>query len=632
MILPRYLEIDLTTEAIRTYSISEADYDMFISGKALAAKILYDELPPFTPPLSPENIIVINTGILTGSGAPSSSRFNISTKSPLTGAIASSNCGGIFGTRLRRAGYDGLVIRGKASRPVYIEIIDGKVQIKDAADIWGLNSEESQARFDKKYGKLVIGPAGENGVLYACAVSGERVAGRCGTGAVMGSKNLKALVAQGNIPIPIADETAWKDYIGRWMKFLKEHPSTGQDMPGLGTAGFVNKANRSRVLPVHNFSEVGSPLANQISGETLAADYLEKNSGCLSCPIRCERRVKLNGKDIKGPEYETIGLFGSNIGNFDLQSIINWNYQADLLGMDTISLAGTLAFAMELQQKGIKDFGIRFDSPEGIREAIDDIACRRGVCAELADGSARLAQKYGEKSCAIQVKGLELASYDPRHTVGLGLGYATANRGACHLGGGFLTFLEVLSPVTFDGLTTRGKAALTVFFQNAMEAISLGGSCLFTSFTVMPAFLFGRREDDLLGKVAGRLIFLSNPVIKFLAKHPSLLHFKSFALFPHVGAWEIVTGRKISTGDFIRAGERAFVIERMFNMREGFSSNDDVLPDRLMEELTPDQDVKLKDKLAVMLAEYYRIRRYDRQGKPGGQLLKELGLSELPVH
>ncbi len=626
MILPRYLEIDLSTNIVQTYPLKQADYTMFLGGKGLAAKILYNELPPNINPLADENILIINTGPLTGTGAPSSSRFNISTKSPLTGAIASSNCGGLFGGRLRRAGYDGLVIRGKAPHPVYIEIIDGEVQIKDAREMWGLNTEQFQASFDKKFGKLAIGPAGENMVLYACAISGERSAGRCGTGAVMGSKNLKGLVAMGSTPIPVADEGNWRKFTARWMKALKQHPGTGGDMPGLGTAGFVNKSNRSNVLPVHNFKEVSSDKAKQISGETLATDYLERNSGCLSCPIRCERRVKLNGQEIKGPEYETIGLFGSNIGNYDLKPIIDWNNQADLLGMDTISLAGTIAFAMELQQKGIKDFGLRFDSTEGISEAIDNIAHRRGICAELADGSLKLAEKYGEKACAIQVKGLELASYDPRHTVGLGLGYATANRGACHLGGGFLTFLEVLSPVTVSGLTSGGKAALTVFFQNAMEAISLGGSCLFTAFTVIPPFLFGRKEDNLLGKVTGRLILLSSPVIKLLAQHPSLLRVKIFALFPHVEALQLVTGMKINMGDFLKFGERTFTIERMFNMREGFSSVDDILPGRIMEELVINQDVKFKDKLTSMTDEYYQIRRYDRQGKPSKKLLQRLGL------
>ncbi len=626
MILPRYMEIDLAADKVQSYSISQNDYQMFLGGKSLAAKILYDELPANINPLAAENLLVINTGPLTGTGAPSSSRFNISSKSPLTGAIASSNCGGTFGTRLRRAGFDGLVIRGQAPHPVYIEILDGGILIKDARDLWGLDTEEFQNHFNKKYGQLVIGPAGENMVLYACAISGERAAGRCGIGAVMGSKNLKGLVAGGDMPIPIADKSRWREYTARWMKALKQHPGTGQDLPRLGTAGFVNKSNRSKVLPVHNFQAVNAEESYKISGETLASDYLERNSGCLSCPIRCERRVKIDGKDVKGPEYETIGLFGSNIGNYDLKPIINWNHQADRLGLDTISLAGSIAFAMELQQKGKKDFGLKFDSIEGISTAIDDIAYRRGVCAELADGTKRLAEKYGEKDSAIQVKGLELASYDPRHTVGLGLGYATANRGACHLGGGFLSFLEVLSPVTISGLTTSGKAALTVFFQNSMEAVSLGGSCLFTAFTVIPPFLFGRKKDNLLSKIVGRLILLSSPMIKFLAMHPLLLRFKLFALFPHVEALEIVTGRKITTGDFIRYGERAFTIERMFNNREGISATDDILPGRIMEELTVGQKIKMQDKLTAMLEEYYFIRRYDQQGRPSKKLLNKLNL------
>ncbi len=626
MKLPRYVEIDLTRKTSKSFAINEQDFRDYLGGKGLAAKILYDNMSAGTDAFSPDNLIVINVGPLTGTGAPSSSRFNISTKSPLTGAIASSNCGGTFGMKLRSAGYDGLVIRGQAASPVYIEIMDGSINVKDAGHLWGMDTEETQKQFNKRYGQLVIGPGGENLVRYACAVSGERVAGRCGIGAVMGSKNLKAVIAYGTEAVKIENQSRFDAFVSRWITSLKNHPSTGESMPKYGTAGFLNKVYKNHVLPADNYQHTNFARADRISGETLAEEYMTRNSGCVSCPIRCERRVKHEDKDIKGPEFETIGLLGSNIGNDNMNFIIEWNYQADLMGIDTISLGSTLAFAMELTQKGIKDFGLQFGSPEGISEAIRQISLREGPCAELADGVRYLSQKYGGQDFAIHAKGLEFAAYDPRHSVGLGLGYATSNRGGCHLNGGFLTFVEILSPVAVNNLDPKGKAALTAFFQNAMESVSNGGSCLFTTFSVIPAFLFKGDGNGLVNRLTGRLLTASGALLGFIMHHPGLLPFKMFYMFPHIEAIELATGIKCTLGSFLEAGERSFTMERMFNIREGFSRADDSLPARIMNEMVEAQDKPMAGKLTAMLNEYYRIRNWEASGRPAKKLLGRLGI------
>jgi len=442
----------------------------------------------------------------------------------------------------------------------------------------------------------------------------------------MGSKNLKAVIAYGTEEVEIEKKKEFDAFVSRWVTSLKNHPSTGEAMPKYGTAGFLKKVYKNHVLPADNYQHTNFAEADRISGETLAEEYMTRNSGCVSCPIRCERRVKHQDKEIKGPEFETIGLLGSNIGNDSMNSIIEWNYQPDLMGIDTISLGSTLAFAMELSQKGIKDYGLQFGNSEGISEAIRQISLREGPCADLADGVRALSEKYGGHDFAIHSKGLEFASYDPRHSVGLGLGYATSNRGGCHLNGGFLTFVEILSPVSVNGLDTKGKAALTAFFQNAMESVSSGGSCLFTTFSVIPAFLFKGKGDGFINHITGRLLTYSSPLLGFIMHHPGLFNFKMFYLFPHIEAIELATGIKCTVGSFLEAGERSFTIERLFNIREGFTSADDCLPPRMMNEMVEEQDATMSEKIKIMLHEFYRIRTWEDSGRPAKKLLGRLGI------
>ncbi len=466
-----YININLSTRKVSSFLVKRSLIKKYLGGKALAAKLLYDLLPKGIDPLSEESIIIVNTGPMNNTGAPSSSRFNVTFKNVLTGGIASSNCGGQFGVMLKKSGVDGLIITGKAETPCVLSILDGIAVFQDAKMLWGLDAEAVQEKFPKNYGKLVIGPAGENLVSYACAVSGERVAGRCGIGAVMGSKNLKAIITYGSQKTEVKSPEAYNIYIKKWVEFLRSHPMTGEALGHYGTVGLVNKANASSVLPTRNFNKGNWDKANEISGETLAEKYLIRNSGCISCPIRCERRVIVEGKEVKGPEFETVGLFGSNIENSDLQLINDINYQADILGMDTISLGGTIAFAMELYEKGIADFGLRFGKTDNLIEIIRKIAYKEKPYDELAEGSKKLSQKYGGVDFAIHAKGLELAAYEPRKSVGMGIGYATSNRGGCHLNGGYLALMESIGAVSMGQTNTEAKAEMTVFLQNAMESV-----------------------------------------------------------------------------------------------------------------------------------------------------------------
>lgn len=627
MILPIYKKIDLTSGEVSDFFISKELFSNYIGGKILGGKILYDLQPPGIDPLSPESYMVINTGPMNGTGAPSSSRFNITFKNVLTGGIASSNCGGQFGVQLKRAGFDGLIITGRAKIPSYIKILDGHMRICDASAYFGMNTEQVQEQFNRHWGKLVIGQAGEHLVHYACAVSGERVAGRCGTGAVMGSKNLKALIAFGTKEPAIQEQEKFEAYVKKWVLFLKNHPVTGHSLPSYGTAGLVSAANASGALPTRNFKHGRYKDVYDISGETLSDTLLTRNSGCTSCPMRCERRVIVEGKEVKGPEFETIGLFGSNIENNDLQWINEINYYADIWGLDTISLAGTIAFAMELQEKGMADFGLTFGNKEHIRDVIWKIANREGIYSELANGSKWLAEKYGGKAFAIHAKGLELAAYEPRHSVGMGLGYATSNRGGCHLNGGYLALFESVGVISVDRQTPKGKAELTVLFQNMMEAVSAAGFCLFTCHAVVPAFLFRLGPTHPITKFVNHLLI----AIRFLLRPlwwlmPESMPFNAMALMPQAEALNLITGLKMTTGKLMQIGERGYNTERLFNLREGLTAADDSLPDRLTKELQELDKPTSYVPLEQMLPMYYHIRGWDKDGIPTAQKKKQLGI------
>ena len=614
--------IDLTTGSIKTFMPSKDDLMKYLGGKGIAAKIINDELEGKTEAFSADNLIVISTAPLNASASPSSSRFNISTISPLTGLLVSSNCGGDFGLSLRRAGYDALIIVGKSENKVFIRVGEQGIEICGAEDIWGKNTAGAQEMMGVG-GKLAIGVAGENLVRYACVASGERVAGRGGVGAVFGYKGLKGIVADGGKSVETAEKEKFKDFNKKWIKKLQKHALTGEQLPKLGTAGLVSMMQYSNLLATKNYSSGSFDNFENISGETLREKHLVKNKGCTSCPIRCGRVVRFDGREIKGPELETLGLLGSNLLNDDLERIIRVNYLCDEYGIDTITFGASVGFAMELSEKGLWDNGLRFGECEGLEKLVHLVAKREGIGADLAEGVKRLSEKYGGAEFAIHVKGMELAAYEPRAAQGMGIGYATANRGGCHLNAGYLVVLEGLG-MRVKGRTTRGKAALSVFFQDLMEAASAGGSCLFTTYAVLPSALVSRPNNPIVRVVTALFPFFGG-IVSFAHSHPGILGIDAPGVVPHAHAYKLITGRKMTIGRYIRSGERIYNLERLVNVRQGLYDGDS-LPARLTNELQRSDDKNSRVRLDKMLKKYYRIRGWDRHGVPGQKRLRKLGL------
>jgi len=628
--MKRYALVNLGNRKIEDYPVSDEEMMEFLGGKGLAAKILMKELPAHADPLGEDNILIFNTGVLTGTGTPTSGRFNATSKSPLTGGIGHCNCGGDFGTFLKKAGFDGIIIKGVSDSPVYIQIEDGKIEILDASQLWGLDTEKTQEALGEGGGKLVIGPAGENLVRFACIVSGHRVLGRVGLGAVMGSKYLKAVVARGNKKIPVGDQEKFREIIRVWTKILRENAITGYQLPSFGTAGLVNMTNATHTLPTKNFSRGSDPRAYELSGEFMAENMLVKNIGCRFCPIRCGRWIELDGKQTKGPEYETIALMGANLENFDLRKVARLSNLCDRLGMDTISAGGVIGYAMEATEKGLIKSDMKFGNVENLERVLEDIAYRRGLGDDMAEGSMRLAEKYGGREFAIHSKGLELPGYEPRRSVGQGLGYATANRGGCHLNSGYVVFFEATGTMQIDPLSKRGKAQLNVLQQNLFDAISSCGSCLFTAYAVLPTGIEEKvppysRYSALMAKA----IESSGLLLSMQSKLPlGMLKF-NIPFVPYPIAISAVTGVDYTLGDFLLAGERVFNLERMFNLREGFSRIDDTLAGRILEEPQNPEDSNTKVPLAKMLDSYYKTRGWDEDGVPQEEILKKLKLDWL---
>lgn len=618
----RVLRIDLASRQVSEYPWGEGERRVYLGGKIMAAKILYDSIIERIDPLGAENMLVITTGPLTGTGAPSSSRFNISTISPLTGLLASSNCGGNFGLYLKKAGYDGLVIEGRAEKPVWIDIQDSEITFHDAGDLWGRTTGQTQELLPGPSGKMVIGPAGENLVKYAGIFSEERTAGRAGVGAVMGSKNLKAVVARGTHKVAVHDPERVKRINKAWTLFLRKHPLSGPQLTALGTAGLLANMNARKMLATRNYSAGQFKDFEKVSGEYLAEHYLVKNRGCVTCPIQCGRVVEVDGKAVKGPELETLGLLGPNIENGDLERIIRWNHELDELGMDTITAGGTIAFAMELNERGLWDNGLFFGKTDNLSQVFQDIAYRRGIGDLLAEGSKRVAERFGGRDFAINVKGLELAAYEPRGATGMGLGYAVSNRGACHLNGGYMVAMEGLA-LGMDPHTHKSKAAMTILMQNVLEAISASANCLFTSFTMLPPFLINRPNSVLTRFVNGSMAHSGWAINLINRMAGPRFH---LPMLPVTKALTAVTGTRWDFGRFKRTGERGYTLERLFNARLGVSAADDDLPARLKCETQTGGNNPTKVPLDRMKREYYRLRGWTPEGMPGRKLLRKLGL------
>ncbi|MGD9214890.1 MAG: aldehyde ferredoxin oxidoreductase family protein [Desulfobacteraceae bacterium] len=608
----RVLSVNLSDETFETVEISRSDRENYLGGKGLALKLLYDRFRPGADPLGGENIFIVMTGVLTGTGVACSSRFSAVTKSPLTGITAHSSCGGPFGAALKGSGWDGIIIDGKAKKPLYLVIDYKGVTFKSASGIWGKETGESQRLLAKEgSGSLVIGPAGENLVSFANICSGHRFFGRGGMGAVLGAKNLKGMVALGKeVKIIPANTKKLKKADKKLKRYINSNRITSGSYRKFGTNANVNLCNAAGILPVRNFTLGSHDEAGCVSGEKIAESYRTKFSTCKHCTILCGHKFTAHGKEMKVPEYETTGLLGTNLEIFDPVVIAQWNEICSEMGMDTISAGGTLAWAMEAEEKKLFKTGLTFGSPKGVGTMLRNIALKKGPGRELAAGTRALSEKYGGKAFAIHVKGMELAAYDPRGVAGHGLSYATANRGGCHLSTS-LCVLEGFLGLA-DPYSEKGKPYMVKFFENCFSAVNSLHICQFTSFAV---FL-----EPFIVKMSPL------PVLKFFMNHltPAALGMMDISLWPNL--WSAVTGIAMNSSKFKKAGERIHVLERYINTRQGITREDDKLPPRFLNEGRKNDPAGATLNIDHMLEAYYKSRGFDSRGIPTDATLKRLGI------
>ena len=590
--------INLTTGEIRVEPLDLELAHKFIGGRGLGTKILYDEGVATVDPLSPENKLIYITGPMTGAAAPSTGRYMVVTKSPLTGMIACSNSGGIWGAKLKHAGWDAIIVEGQAPEWTYISIEDDKIQLLDAREYLGMMSEEMDTRLKEKHGPtasvLNIGPAGEKQVLLAAIMNDkDRAAGRSGVGAVMGSKRLKAIVVKSSrIKLDnIADEEALKAATKRAMDVLMANPVTSSGLKQLGTAILVNIINNVGSLPTKNWQESYYEQAEDISGEALAEKYLVRPGACYRCPIACGRVINVNGHVTGGPEYEPLWAYGANCGNNDLNVIDECNMLCNEYGLDAISTPCTIAAAMELYQRGaIKEedcAGVPLEW--GSTKALVEWTKRMGNPETeldwlMSSGSARLCEHYGMPEISMSVKKQEMPAYDARGIQGIGITYATSNRGGCHVRG-YMISPEVLGlPQQLDRTVTDDKAAWAKTFQDLTAVIDSMGHCLFTSFAM------GAPEyTDLLNAA---------------------------------------TGTNWTVEEVLEIGDRIYNIERMFNKAAGMKPEDDRLPKRLLNDPIVNGPSKgMVSQLPLTLPQYYEARGWVN-AFPTEETLKKLGLDE----
>jgi len=618
----RVLEVDLGN---RTFAFKPLDEDiahMYVGGKGYATRLLYDMTEPGLDPLGPANVLIFATGPLNGSVAPQTNRFSVVTKSPLTGGIGNSTCGGSFALGLKKAGIDVLVIRGKSDTPVRLEV-DGdasEVSFLDATELWGKGTYETQEVLGKKKYHAVIGPAGEHLVRFAGIVSNERIAGRCGTGAVMGSKKLKAITVRGKRKLEMEDPDAFKEYT-KWVReMFRDHPMLGEKLKDFGTGNIVMTTNARNILPTRNFQRGRFDDAIKISGEWMHDHELKGiKSSCIHCPVTCGRDVEVEGKGrVKGPEYETLAMMGSNLEIGDIKKVQEWNYLADDYGMDTISLGVVLSFAMELKERGMLDAKVEFGDPAGVSELIGDIAHRRGVGDELAEGTKRMSEKFGGHEFAMHVKGLELSAYDPRGSYAQGVEYATTNRGGDHTQGASM-YMESTGPLTIDPHSLKLKVELPVMQQNLMCAINSMVLCMFTTYGMIPKQVHGMSPHSYAHRIAAAALENSGPALRLIVKKrpkgKPMMWFEKWLTY--------ITGQTFSTGHIQEIGARIFNLERMYNLREGLTGADDTLPPRILHESTF-KHLPSGHPLDKLLPRYYELRGWDRDGIPLRETLEEL--------
>lgn len=594
----KIIRVNLTDSTVEKEGLNLKDANLYIGARGLGTKMLMDEVDPEVEPFDPENKVIFMTGPLTGTFASCPGRYNVITKAPLTGTIGAANSGGHFGPELKFAGYDGIVFEGKAEKPVYLYINDDEVELRSAEHLWGKSVFDTTDEILKETTEdarvACIGPAGEKLVLFATVMNDKhRAAGRSGLGAVMGSKNLKAVVVRGSNSVEVAQPKEFMEACVDARNKIKAHPVTGQGLPTYGTEVLVNVLNQSGALPTRNWRDGGYfEHAEDTSGETLTEKYLVRNKGCFGCSIGCGRVTRIpDGKFQgfgEGPEYEAGWSYGADCGVRDLAAISKANFICNEYGMDPITLGSTIACAMEMYEKGIltkEELGreLCFGDAEGIVDFTEMTGKREGFGDKLAQGSYRMAVTYGCPELSMSVKKQEMPAYDGRGVQGMGLEYATSNRGGCHVRG-YLTSPEILGiPEKLDPLVTTGKASWLKIFQDLTSVVDSTGICLFTTFAI------GLPEISNMLRTA--------------------------------------LGWDCSDEDILKMGERIWNLEKIFNLKAGFTKADDNLPPRLLKE--PLQSGPAKGKvveLDTMLSEYYEVRGWDKEGIPTEEKQEELSI------
>ncbi len=599
----KVLRVNLTQGTSKIEPLNMDWAQQFIGERGLASKYLFEEMDPKADPMGPDNVLIFSTGPLTSTMASTSGRYAVVTKGPLTGAIACSNSGGKFGAELKFAGYDLLIVEGKAKQPVYLHIVDEEVQILPADELWGQTVWHTEdwlkARHQNPLLKVAsIGVAGERGVLFSCIVNDlHRAAGRSGVGAVMGSKNLKAVAVHGTKGVKVRDPLKFMQAVNEGKALLRDSAGA-QELTELGTNAMIDMMQEFGGLPTRNFNEVQFEGVDHINPAAMVATKpnghrnLLTNKACFGCTIACGRIAHIdehhftivNRKEYwhasGGLEYETAYAFGPVVGVDDLDALTFAGYLMNEHGMDPISFGVTLAAAMELYETGVitdqdtDGVPLNFGNAEALTIMAEKTGKYEGFGQQLGLGSKRLCEKYGHPELFMGVKGQEFAGYDSRALQGMGLGYATSNRGACHLKHD--TFAEDM-----EDQTGKGKAVPCKESQDRTAALDSTGVCLFTSFSP-----------------------------EVLARHLDAAC---------DGGW---TAERLT-----ETGERVWNLERMFNMAAGFTKADDTLPKRLLEVPAPSGTAKGKvNQLDVMLPEYYEARGWTPDGEPTTQTLSRLGL------
>ena len=611
----KFLRIDLTNGTVKTEELNRQWTRQYLGQRGLATKYFAEEVDPKVDPLSPANKMIFTTGPLTGTAASTGGRYSVVTKGPLTNCIACSNSGGFFGNELKNAGWDMIIVEGKAPKPVYLSIENETIEIKDASEFWGKTVWETENGLKAKHQDpmlrvATIGAAGEKGALYACIVNDlHRAAGRSGVGAVMGSKNLKAIAVRGTRGVTVKDPERFIAATIEHKKVLADNAVTGQGLPKYGTQVLMNVINEIGAMPTRNFKDVQFEGAHKISAEAMheprvtdGKTNLATNGACFGCTIACGRISRMDPGHFSiasrpeykepsgGVEYEAAWALGSDCGVDDLEACTFANFMCNEHGIDPISFGSTLAAAMELYEMGIitkehtGGIELKFGSAEALVKMAELTGKGEGFGLELGQGSKRFCAKYGHPELSMSVKGQEFPAYDPRGIQGMGLTYATSNRGACHLRS-YTVASEVLGiPFKSDPLATDGKAALVKAFQDATAAFDASGICIFTTFAWS------------LENLAPQLDAACE------------------------GEW---------TPEYLlEVGERIWTLERQFNLAAGMTAADDTLPKRLLKAAAKTGPAKgLTSGLEKMLPEYYQLRGWTTDGVPTADTLKRLQLA-----